>query len=108
MGDVVLGPDSKLQSAGEVEECHSAMFEFPAHNALGWKLETISIEGDGPVEVGDADRQDRNARLHGDLLELAGSDLAVECVEDLQLTLGQLSSCDREVEPVCSIDLREL
>ena len=66
--DVVLRPDSELHPAGQLEERHGAVLELAADYTFGRQPEAVAIEGQRPLEIGDAEGEDGNAGHHRDLL----------------------------------------
>lgn len=69
------GLERQLQAGFQIEERDRAVLELRSDNALRWKAERISIEGDGALQVIDAECQDSDARFHFDagITTLCGS-----------------------------------
>src|ERR1043165_8917702 len=56
-------PEREAQAVREIEERHRAVLELLADDALGFPAEAVAIEAHGAVEIGDAERDERDARL---------------------------------------------
>lgn len=58
-------PNCELQTGLQIKEGDGPMLELPAKDALRWKAQAISIEVHRPLQILDAEGDNRDARLHG-------------------------------------------
>jgi hypothetical protein len=65
VSEICLRPDRKLQTSCEIEEGHGAVLELSADDPFRRQPQSITVELERLLEVGDAQCQDGNARLHG-------------------------------------------
>ncbi|MBX5460868.1 MAG: hypothetical protein IRZ28_07235 [Steroidobacteraceae bacterium] len=54
----------ELEAGLQVDEHHRAVVEFLPDDALGLETEPIAVEPQGPLEIVDTERDERDSRLH--------------------------------------------
>jgi hypothetical protein len=58
-------PQREPQTGLQVEERDGAVLELRADDAVGLQAETVAVEPDGPLQVVDTERDERDPRLQG-------------------------------------------
>lgn len=64
MRKVVARPECEPEAGLQIEERDGAVLELLPDDAVGPEPQAIAVEAHGPLEIVDADGQDRNTRLH--------------------------------------------
>ena len=78
-GEAPPRPERELQARLQLEERDGSVLEFGSDDPLRGQAHAVPVERDGPVEVVDAERDERDAWLHGRWPQRAPVRLGTSC-----------------------------